>query len=97
MPTYSYKCTECDHQFDTVHSMSAESLKDCPECSQETLRKVIFAPAISFKGSGFYVTDNKKDSTVPAPSSVKKEPSSSTTDKKEACQKCPSESCPAKA
>lgn len=61
MPTYEYRCRSCGHTFDIVQAMSDEPLTVCPECGGE-LRKVFGAPAISFKGSGFYATDHGKKS-----------------------------------
>jgi len=57
MPTYEYRCRNCGHSFDIIQKMSDASLTHCPECGGE-LRKVFTAPAISFKGSGFYATDH---------------------------------------
>ena len=61
MPTYEYRCRNCGHTFDVVQAMSDEALTVCPVCGGE-LRKVFAAPAISFKGSGFYATDHGKKS-----------------------------------
>ena len=65
MPTYEYKCRDCGHTFDIVQKMSEDSLTHCPECGGD-LRKVFAAPAISFKGSGFYATDHGKKSKTSA-------------------------------
>jgi putative FmdB family regulatory protein len=62
MPTYEYTCRDCGHTFDIVQSMLDETLTMCPECGG-SLRKVFAAPAISFKGSGFYATDHGKKSS----------------------------------
>ncbi len=61
MPTYEYTCRDCGHTFEIVQSMLDETLTMCPECGG-SLRKVFAAPAISFKGSGFYATDHGKKS-----------------------------------
>ena len=59
MPTYTYRCKECDHQFDQRQSFSDDPLTVCPSCGAENgLRKVVNSVGIVFKGSGFYVTDN---------------------------------------
>jgi putative FmdB family regulatory protein len=58
MPTYEYRCRACGHGFDIVQSFKDESLTICPACGGE-LRKVFSAPAISFKGSGFYANDSR--------------------------------------
>ena len=62
MPTYEYICKDCGHAFEIVQSMKDDALTVCPECGG-TLRKVFGAPAISFKGSGFYATDHGKKAT----------------------------------
>ena len=60
MPTYDYLCAGCGHRFEAFHSMTAESLRKCPECKQPKLDRLIGAGAgVIFKGSGFYQTDYK--------------------------------------
>ena len=59
MPTYEYKCQDCSHDFETVQSMLDDPLTECPEC-KGSIRRVISASGIQFKGSGFYVTDQNK-------------------------------------
>jgi len=61
MPTYEYACRSCGHTFEIVQSMSDDTLTTCPKCEGE-LRKIFAAPAIAFKGSGFYATDHGKKS-----------------------------------
>ncbi|HEV2288442.1 MAG TPA: zinc ribbon domain-containing protein [Candidatus Acidoferrales bacterium] len=56
MPLYEYKCVKCGHRFEKIESVSASETKKCPECGA-TARRTITAPAIQFKGSGWYVTD----------------------------------------
>jgi putative FmdB family regulatory protein len=58
MPTYSYKCTECEHAFDIVQSINDGALTACPACSG-TLRKVFGLTGVTFNGSGFYRTDSR--------------------------------------
>ena len=59
MPTYDYKCEKCERTFEYFQSMSDEPLSVCQEC-QGTLKRLIGGGlGIIFKGSGFYVTDNK--------------------------------------
>lgn len=45
MPTYTYKCESCEHQFDAFQRMSDAKLTDCPECEQKALVKIITATA----------------------------------------------------
>ena len=56
MPLYEYKCAKCGHTFEKIESVSAAETKKCPKCGA-TARRTITAPAIQFKGSGWYVTD----------------------------------------
>jgi putative FmdB family regulatory protein len=67
MPIYEYRC-EKDHVFEAMQSFSDEPLTECEVCGAP-VRRVIYAPAIHFKGSGFYSTDyGKKGSTKAADS-----------------------------
>lgn len=56
MPLYEYKCVKCGHRFEKIESLSASEIKKCPECGGRAERQ-LGAPAIQFKGSGWYVTD----------------------------------------
>lgn len=56
MPLYEYQCKKCGHRFERIQSFSAEDVKQCPICQGE-VERLISAPAIRFKGSGFYSTD----------------------------------------
>ena len=59
MPIYEYRCSDCGHEFEAIQKMSAEPLKDCPECEKTTLSKLISAAGFRLKGSGWYETDFK--------------------------------------
>ncbi len=59
MPTYDYKCTECNYSFEEFQKMSDEQLVDCPECSGKLNRLIGAGITPIFKGSGFYQTDYK--------------------------------------
>ena len=56
MPLYEYKCVKCGHRFEKIESVGASTKKKCPECGS-TAERMLAAPAIQFKGSGWYVTD----------------------------------------
>ena len=58
MPTYSYRCTECDNAFDIVQAFTDDSLTVCPVCGGK-LRKVFSPVGVTFSGSGFYRTDSR--------------------------------------
>jgi putative FmdB family regulatory protein len=58
LPTYSYRCTECDNAFDIVQAFTEDSLTVCPVCGGK-LRKVFSPVGVTFSGSGFYRTDSR--------------------------------------
>ena len=62
MPTYDYECQSCGHVFEYFQSMSDDPLKECPKCGKEVKRLIGGGMGIIFKGSGFYVTDNRSGS-----------------------------------
>ena len=59
MPTYDYKCTECNYTFEVFQRMSDEPLKICPKCKGAVKRLIGMGAGPIFKGSGFYQTDYK--------------------------------------
>jgi putative FmdB family regulatory protein len=58
MPIYAYKCKSCDYQFDVRQRFSDDPLVGCPRCKGD-IRRIISPVGVVFKGSGFYVTDNR--------------------------------------
>ena len=56
MPTYEYACRACGARVEVVQRITAEPLRICDSCGGE-LRRVLFAPGVIYKGSGFYTTD----------------------------------------
>ena len=75
MPIYEYKCTECEHRLEKLQKMSDDPLKDCPECGDSALTKLVSASSFKLKGTGWYETDfkgsKKSDSSTPGDSSKK--------------------------
>jgi putative FmdB family regulatory protein len=64
MPTYQYKCKNCGHELEELQNMSEPPLTHCPNCNTENLARIIGGGAgLIFKGTGFYLTDYKKDSS----------------------------------
>src|SRR5260370_8554072 len=59
MPNYEYLCKKCGHRFEQIRKFSDKQLRKCPECGG-VIEQVISAPAMQFKGSGWYVTDYPK-------------------------------------
>jgi putative FmdB family regulatory protein len=56
VPIYEYVCQSCQHRFEVKQSVSDPPVSSCTRCGQ-AVTKVISAPAIMFKGTGWYVTD----------------------------------------
>src|SRR5258708_7817038 len=56
MPLYEYECEKCGHRFEKIQKFSDKMVKKCPECGGR-VEQMISAPAVQFKGSGWYVTD----------------------------------------
>jgi len=59
MPLYEYECKKCHHRFERIQKFSDPHVKKCPDCGGP-IEQVISAPAVQFKGSGWYVTDYPK-------------------------------------
>ena len=78
MPTYEYECVECGCRFDAFQSMSDDPLTECEHCKGPVKRLISGGSGIIFKGSGFYVTDNKGKSSVAGGSSKDKAGASDT-------------------
>jgi putative FmdB family regulatory protein len=68
MPLYEYECQECGLRFERRQSFSDPRITECPECDGPVIR-LIQPAGIIFKGSGFYVTDNRKKSPTATPGS----------------------------
>ena len=94
MPLYEYKCTKCGYVFEILQKLNDPPMKKCIHC-QGAVKKLHSAPAIQFKGSGWYVTDYaSKGKQAPNPkakdsakkdtdtSTEKKSPASSSSEKK---------------
>lgn len=82
MPTYEYKCKNCDHLFETLQSIKADPLEECPECKTNSLKRLIGTGAgILFKGSGFYQTDYRSNNYIKGKSkeAAKSKPAESKT------------------
>lgn len=56
MPLYEYQCKKCKHKFEKIQKFSDQPIKKCPECGGP-VEKLLHAPAVQFKGTGWYVTD----------------------------------------
>lgn len=81
MPLYEYQCTKCGHRFEKIQKFSDKKIRKCPECGGP-VEQVISAPAVQFKGSGWYVTDYAKKSSAPPASDSGKDAKDSKKEEK---------------
>jgi putative FmdB family regulatory protein len=63
VPLYEYQCGACGHRFDHIQTYSDPILRKCPKCKKLKLKKLLSAPAVQFKGTGWYVTDYGRKSS----------------------------------
>ncbi|HLV00797.1 MAG TPA: FmdB family zinc ribbon protein [Acidobacteriota bacterium] len=77
MPLYEYQCRKCQKVFEIIQKFSDEELSECEDCGGE-LERLLSAPAIQFKGSGWYITDYARKGTNSGDGAT---PSKSTTEK----------------
>jgi putative FmdB family regulatory protein len=93
MPLYEYQCQECENRFERIEKASTLHDGVCPECGGPAHR-LLGAPALKFKGSGWYVTDyGKGNGSSPASNdsrpTEKSVESSSSTDASETTTPAP--------
>ncbi len=81
MPLYEYQCKKCGHRFEKILKFSDKPVKKCPECGGP-VEQTISAPAVQFKGSGWYVTDYAKKSSAPSSESGSKDSKEAKKDEK---------------
>ncbi len=59
MPAYDYACDACDHRFEKFQRYSEDPISQCPECGENRCRRLISAPGVVFRGSGWYINDTR--------------------------------------
>ena len=64
MPTYQYACPDCGLEFEKVQKFTDDPVKKCPNCSKRRVYRVVSKVAVSFKGSGWYITDSKSNNSA---------------------------------
>ncbi len=79
MPIYIYQCDSCGVTFERQQSFSDAPLTECPECDGH-VHRVIQPIGVVFKGSGFYVTDNRAKSSTALSGTGKSEPKPTSSD-----------------
>lgn len=70
MPTYVYRCDDCNHQFELFQRMSDDPIDTCPNC-QSKVRRVIHPVGVVFKGSGWYINDSRAKTSTDSTSDSK--------------------------
>jgi putative FmdB family regulatory protein len=60
MPIYEYQCQSCGHKLEKLQKLNDDPLKDCPDCGEAELERLISAAGFRLKGAGWYETDFKK-------------------------------------
>jgi len=68
LPLYEYQCVKCGHRYEKIKKFSDPPDKKCPECGGK-VEQLLSAPAVQFKGSGWYVTDYARKSGGATPPS----------------------------
>jgi len=58
VPLYEFECENCHHRFERIQSVAAPD-PECPKCGSK-VERLLHAPAVQFKGSGWYATDYAK-------------------------------------
>lgn len=80
MPLYEYECQKCGSHSERIEKLSGPHLRKCPKCGGR-VERLMSAPAIRFKGSGWYVNDYARSSPGNTPS--KEDGASQKADTKE--------------
>jgi putative FmdB family regulatory protein len=93
MPLYEYQCKKCAHRFERIQKFSDKPVRKCPQCGG-VVEQLISAPAVQFKGTGWYVTDYARkssrggqDGKLPADSAGRGEESKASGDSSGAGEK----------
>src|SRR5262249_23909066 len=87
MPIYEYRCQKCGQKTEAIQRIGEKPLKICPHCGGSHLKKLWAAPAIQFKGSGWYVTDYARAKSESEKPSREKPEKAEKTEKAEAAEK----------
>lgn len=93
MPIYEYQCTKCNDRTEVIQKFTDPPYAECTKCGGE-VKKLMSAPAIQFKGSGFYKTDYASASSRAEAKSESKSESSGDTKPSETKSETKTESKP---
>jgi len=78
VPIYEYRCPDCEYTFELKQSMKDDAVAACEKCGK-SVGRIISAPAIMFKGSGWYITDYSDKMKPPTEETAKPTPTATTT------------------
>ena len=95
MPIYEYECEQCGVRFEKTQRFADPILTDCPECNGH-IHRVMQPVGVIFKGSGFYVTDNRSRSSTAIPNKKKEEDAKPSGGSSEAPAPAPAAATPTK-
>jgi putative FmdB family regulatory protein len=99
VPLYEYECQSCGHRFERIQKFNAPPLRKCPSCKKGKVKKLPSAPAVQFKGTGWYITDYQRKGTstsLPDRGEGGKEKAEKETGKKETAKDTTTGAAPAK-
>lgn len=65
MPTFDFSCQKCGNVFEFARPFGSKIVPACPRCGAKKTEKLLSAPAVVFKGAGWYKTDSRGASTAP--------------------------------
>ncbi len=97
MPIYEYRCAACGFQSEYLQKVSDPIRNLCPQCGQDTFKKLLTAAGFQLKGSGWYATDFKAGGAKPAAEKQDGEskPASGGEKQTEPAPACGAGACPA--
>ena len=78
MPIYEFTCHDCGANFEKRVSFTQNSAPACDACESDNVQRQMSAPAIHFKGSGWYITDSKKSNSASGAGKTESSPAESS-------------------
>lgn len=92
LPTYEYHCQSCKATYELRQGFDAETTHPCEECGKGTAKRVLHAPPVVFKGSGWYVTDSRNKTSAVSDTSSESSPADSPAESSPAAASTPAPS-----
>lgn len=94
MPIYEYRCDACGHQEEHLQKVTDSPLTACPSCGKAAYRKLLTAAGFQLKGSGWYVTDFRNNSSTKSSKSASDSKTEAKSDSGESKAESKSEATP---